>query len=162
MRQAIALSFALAALVFVPLARATVSVSVNPASVDFGRVPFNGGCMVVADVPNELCVTETVTITNTGTETLFGAGFRSCEQYFPETNSCFTLRADWGGFVSGGDPNTCIFGVVAPGESCTVVLVAFPSRPGLIRGFFVAEMATLTDSVTTILVVPVRLLSIPG
>jgi hypothetical protein len=162
MRQAIAAFTAVVALVFVPLAQATVSVSVNPTSVDFGRVPFNGGCMVIGDVPNEFCVTRTVTITNTGSETLFGAGFRSCEQYFPETNSCFTLRADWGGFVSGGDPNTCIFGVVDPGESCTVVLVAFPSRPGLIRGFFVGEMATLTGSVTTILVVPVRLLSIPA
>ena len=162
MRQALAVFSAVAALVLVPLAQATVSASVNPTSVDFGRVPFNGGCLVIGDVPNEFCVTQTVTITNTGTETLFGAGFRACEQYFPGPNSCLTLHASWGGFVSGGDPNTCIFGVVAPGESCTVGLVASPSRPGLIRGFFVAEMATLTGSVTTSLVVPVRLLGIPA
>lgn len=161
MRRAIAVFAILAAVVFVPLAHATVSVSVSPTSVDFGRVPFNGECVVVGGVPNESCVTQTVTITNTGTETLFGAGFRACEQYLPESNSCVTLRASWGGFASGGDPSTCIFGVVAPSEACTVVLVAAPSRPGLIRGSFVAEMATLTGSVTTILVVPVRLVGVP-
>jgi hypothetical protein len=164
MRRVIAVLAAVAALVVPSSASATPSASVSPSSVDFGRVHYNGGCSVVADIPNEFCVTQTLTITNTGTETLRGSGAKACERYVAESNGCFTLHASWGGFVSAGDPNTCLFHEVEPGDSCTVVLVAFPSRPGRIRGFFVAEMATLplTDSVTTILVVPIQLLGVPA
>jgi hypothetical protein len=51
--------------------------------------------------------------------------------------------------------------VIAPGETCTVVLVAGPTRPGLIRGVFELEMASTLTSETVILAVPVRLLAVP-
>jgi hypothetical protein len=162
MRWIVGSVVALIALVFAPPVSASASASIAPTSVDFGRVPFEGGCMIVADVPNEKCVSRTVTVTNTGSEPLEGVGFRSCETYIPESNSCFTVHADWGGFTTGADPRTCIFGVVLPGETCTVVLVAFPSRKGQIRGSFVAEMWSRESNTTTILVVTVRLLAVPA
>lgn len=161
MRWAIGLIVTFAGLMSVSPVAASASATINPTTVDFGRVPFDGGCMTVADVPNDNCVTRTITITNTGTESLEGVGFRSCETYVPEFNSCFTIHANWGGFTSGGDPQTCIFGVVLPGETCTVVLVADPSRRGRITGSFVAEMWSRESNVTTILVVSVKLLSVP-
>jgi hypothetical protein len=99
MRRVIAVLAAVAALVVPSSASATPSASVSPKSVDFGRVPYNGGCSVVADIPNEFCVTRTLTITNTGTETLRGSGAKACERYVAESNGCFTLHASWGGFA---------------------------------------------------------------
>src|SRR5688572_26054791 len=120
MRQSMVLlvTFAVLVLVLVPPAAASVSASISPTAVDFGRVPFDGGCFVAGEVPNERCVTRIVTITNTGTESLEGVGFRSCGTYVAASNSCFTIHASWGGFATGGDPRTCIFAAVAPGESC--------------------------------------------
>jgi hypothetical protein len=153
---------ALTLLAFAPPAAASVSASVSPTSVNFGRVPFEGGCVVGAnDVPNEFCVTRTLTITNTGTEALFGAGAGACERFLQPQNSCVTLHASWGGFTGSGT-STCLSGIsLAPGDSCTVILVASPSRPGLIRGVFTITMASTVNSEdVAILVVPVRLLAV--
>jgi hypothetical protein len=162
MRRSIVRLVSFAVLVLVPPAAASVSASISPTAVDFGRVPFDVGCFVAGDVPNERCVTRTVTITNTGTESLEGVGLRSCETYVAASNICFTIHAGWGGFATGGDPRTCIFAAVAPGESCTVLLVAVPSRRGRIAGSFVAEMYSAVSDLTTVLVVPVKLLAVPG
>ena len=161
MRKMVWLLSVLASLLLVPSASASVSVSVSPTSVDFGRVPFKSGCFLVNDVPNEFCVTRTLTVTNTGTETMFESGARSCE-YFLQPNSCLTLHADWGG-IAGPNTSTCLSGItIAPGESCTVILVAIPSRPGLIRGFFVGCFASTSTDEAVILVVPIRLLAVPS
>ena len=64
-RKATAVLTALGALVCASAAVASVSATVSPTSVDFGRVPFEGGCAVEPNgVPNALCVTRTVTVTN--------------------------------------------------------------------------------------------------
>jgi hypothetical protein len=60
-------------LLLAPPAAAAVSLSVSPSSVDFGRVEVDSQCRVDNDIPNEFCVTETLTVTNTGTETLQSA-----------------------------------------------------------------------------------------
>ena len=162
MPKILALIIAVTTLTVVPSAFASVSASISPTRVDFGRVPFNNGCVVgPSDVPNELCVTRTVTVTNTGTEPLFGAGAGACETLLLPQNTCVTVHAGWGGFTGSGT-STCLSQVVAPGETCTVVLVAGPTRPGLIRGVFQLEMASTLTSETIILAVPVRLLSVPS
>jgi hypothetical protein len=161
MRKRLAVLAVLSALVFVPSADASVSASVSPTSVDFGRVGFDNGCNVdLNGLPNEFCSVRTLTVTNTGTEVLFGAGGRACEDFLEASNTCVTAHASWGGFNRAG--STCFIITIAPGESCTVVLVAGPSRPGLIRGFATVEMAAVgTGESAPILVVPIRLLAIP-
>jgi hypothetical protein len=162
MRTAGAIVCALAGLaLFASPAAASVSATISPTSVDFGRVVYNGGCQIDAnDQPNAACVTRTLTVTNTGTEALEGLGAGACETLILPQNSCITVHAGWGGFTGHGT-STCIFGVVAPGETCTVVLVASPTRKGQIRGFFEIELYSRASDQTIILAVPVRLLSVP-
>ena len=129
---------ALLSLVLAPAAEAA-SVSVSPAEVDFGTVSVaNPDCQVVAGVPSSGCVTATVTITNTGSETVYFESASACERLFNnEIQTCITRTAGWGGFV--GEPlSTCFLDwTLVPGESCTVVLVAAPTRQGMVRGFFI-------------------------
>ncbi len=117
--------------------------------VDFGRVAV-GECLVFNNVPEPDCVTRELTVTNTG-DSLFLASSdaaASCEKLFRE-RTCITRTAGWGGFL--GDPaSSCLsysrwtlqpdnhwYWTLAPGESCTMVLVAQPSRKGAIHGYFV-------------------------
>ena len=129
---------ALLSLVLAPAAEAA-SVSVSPAEVDFGTVSVaNPDCQVVAGVPSSGCVTATVTITNTGSETVYFESASACERLFNnEIQTCITRTAGWGGFV--GEPLSTCFSdwTLVPGESCTVVLVAAPTRQGMVRGFFI-------------------------
>jgi hypothetical protein len=122
-----------------PPASQAASLSVSPAEIDFGAVPVtNPDCQVVNGVPLSACATATVTITNTGTETIFFESASACERLFHnEIQTCITQTAGWGGFV--GEPLSTCFSdwTLVPGESCAVVLVAGPTRRGVVRGYFI-------------------------
>ena len=99
---------------------------------------MNPPCEIVSGVPSSGCVTATVTITNTGGETVYFESASACERLFNnEIQTCITRTAGWGGFV--GEPLSTCFSdwTLVPGESCTVVLIAGPTRPGTIRGYFI-------------------------
>jgi hypothetical protein len=157
MRKAIVGLAVLALLVLGPPAAAAASLSVTPSSVDFGRVPVDSQCQVVNDVPNEFCVTQTLTVTNTGTDTLLFGSASACER-ITRGGTCLTRRAGWGGFT-GSTTSTCIFATLAPGDGCTVVLVADPTRRGLIRGLFIMTMSSTTGEAVTV-TVPIRVLGV--
>ncbi len=121
-------------------ATAAAQLQVSPVEVDFGKVTV-GECTLVNDVLDPACVTATVTVTNVGNET-FAATFSwsasTCQQLLQ--GSCLTRTASWGTALP-APASTCLtFGLpktLQPGESCTVVLVAAPSRKGGIHGYFV-------------------------
>ncbi len=121
-------------------ARAAAQLQVSPAEVDFGKVTV-GECTVVNDVLDPSCVTATVTITNVGDET-FSATFSwsasTCQTL--RQGSCITFSASWGAALPAPTSTCLTFGLpktLQPGESCTVVLFAAPSRKGGIHGYFV-------------------------
>jgi hypothetical protein len=120
-------------------AAAAAVLNVSTAEVNFGSVPVtNPACQIVDGVPSSGCVTTTVTITNTGSDTVFFESASACESLFHnEIQTCITRTAGWGGFV--GEPLSTCFSdwTLVPGESCAVVLVAGPTRLGTIRGYFI-------------------------
>ena len=125
-------------LVLAPSAVAA-SLAVEPPEIDFGTVDVvNPDCVVFAGIPSSACVTATVTITNTGSETVRLESASACERLFNnEIQTCITRTAGWGGFL--GDPLSTCFSdwTLAPGESCSVTLVAAPTRQGMVRGYFI-------------------------
>ncbi len=156
MKRAFLAALALALLVVQPAAAST-SLQFSPGEVDFGRVAV-GECLVFNNVPGPGCVTQTITITNTGTETFAPSGYSasSCERIFRD-RTCLIRTASWGGFL--GDPaSSCLASLpgftLDPGESCTVVLVAQPSRKGGIRGYFIMT-ATLGTETIRVVEVPI-------
>jgi hypothetical protein len=144
---------ALLSLMLAPAAEAA-SLSVSPAQIDFGTVSVtNPDCQIVGGVPSSGCVTATVTITNTGTETVYFESASVCERLFHNAiQTCITQTAGWGGFV--GEPLSTCFSdwTLLSGESCTVVVVAAPTRQGTVRGYFIMRERS-TEIVVT---VPVR------
>ena len=115
-------------------AAGAASLSVSPAEIDFGTVSVTSPeCRLVDGVPSSGCVTATVTITNTGTETVYFESASVCERLFHNAiQTCLTQTAGWGGFV--GEPLSTCFSdwTLLPGESCTVVVVAAPTRQGTV------------------------------
>ncbi len=144
---------ALLSLVLTPAAEAA-SLSVSPAEVDFGTVDVtNPDCELVGGVPSSGCVAATVTITNTGSDTVYFESASACERLFHnEIQTCITRTAGWGGFV--GEPLSTCFSdwTLVPGESCTVVLVTAPTRQGMVRGYFIMR----ERSTEIVVSVPVR------
>ena len=136
LRRGIALSLLVLAL---PAAADAASLNVTPTRVDFGTVPVNDpDCQIVNDVPSAGCATATVTITNAGASATHFESASACQRIFHNASStCITQTAGWGGFV--GDPTSTCFTdwTLRAGESCTVTLVAHPSRRGTIRGYFI-------------------------
>ncbi len=119
---------------------AAAQLQVTPEEVDFGKVAV-GECTVVNQVPDPSCVTRTVTVTNVGDETFSATNSWSattCQQLLQ--GSCVTKTASWGAAVP-APTSTCLsFGLpktLLPGESCTIVLFAAPSRKGAIHGWFI-------------------------
>jgi hypothetical protein len=94
MRKALIGLAVLAMLVLGPAAAAAASLSVTPSSVDFGRAPVDSQCRVINDVPNKFCITQTLTITNIGTETLQFGSASACERI---THGGTCLTAGLGG-----------------------------------------------------------------
>ncbi|MFL5919262.1 MAG: hypothetical protein ACJ74X_11115 [Gaiellaceae bacterium] len=147
---------ALFSLVLAPTAEAA-SLSVSSAAVDFGTVPVtNAYCTYdfATDTPSSGCVTTTLTITNTGVETMYFESASACQTLFHnEIQTCDTRTAGWGGFAGNVHLSTCFSDwTLVPGESCTVVLIASPSRLGMVRGYFI-----MRDRSSEIVVrVPVR------
>jgi hypothetical protein len=156
MKRAFLAAAALVLLAVQPAAGST-PLQVSPAEVNFGRVAM-GECQVVNNVPGPGCATQTITITNTGTETFsyqHGWSASSCERIFRD-RTCLIRTASWGGFL--GDPaSTCLAGfsgfMLDPGESCTVVLIASPSRKGVIHGYFI-----MTADGTRVVEVPITVM----
>jgi hypothetical protein len=147
---------ALFSLVLAPTAEAA-SLSVSPAEVNFGTVPVtNPDCTYdfATDTFSSGCVTSTLTITNTGIETIYFESASVCQSLFHnEIQTCDTRTAGWGGFAGNVQLSTCFSDwTLVPGESCTVVLLASPSRLGLVRGYFI--MRNRTSEI--VVLVPVR------
>ena len=140
-------------LVFAPAA-AAASLAVDPAEVDFGAVDVvNPDCVVIAGIPSSGCVTATVTITNTGTDTVFFESASACERLFNnEIRTCITRTAGWGGFL--GEPLSTCFSdwTLVSGEFCSVTVLAAPTRQGTVRGYFIMREVGSNIAVS----VPVR------
>jgi hypothetical protein len=147
---------ALFSLVLAPTAEAA-SLSVSPAEVDFGTVPVtNPDCTYdfATDTFSSGCVTTTLTITNTGIETVYFESASVCQSLFHNAiQTCDTRTAGWGGFAGNVQLSTCFSDwTLVPGESCTVVLIASPSRLGMVRGYFIMR----DRSSEIVVLVPVR------
>jgi len=147
---------ALFSLVLAPTAEAG-SLSVSPAEVDFGTVRVtNPDCAYdfATDTFSLGCVTTTLTITNTAIETMYFESASVCQTLFHnEIQTCDTRTAGWGGFAGNVQLSTCFSDwTLVPGESCTVVLIASPSRVGMVRGYFIMR----DRSSKIVVLVPVR------
>ena len=140
MKRAFLAAAALLLLAVQPAA-AAAQLEVSPLEVDFGKVAV-GECTAGYFGLDPDCVTRTVTITNTGDETFSATqswSASTCQDLLRDT-TCVTRTASWGAAVPAPTSSCLSFGLpktLQPGESCTVVLFAAPSRKGRIHGYFV-------------------------
>jgi hypothetical protein len=154
MRVLAAVAVALSVLAGPSIANTKGDVTASPARVKFGPVPVEApDCHTENGIPSSGCTTATITVTNTGTEPVVVFSVSVCNRV-SEGPSCI-LDDRWGGMAS-DELSTCLSlrnGLLRPGRSCAIVLIAIPGREGTIKGFL---LMTTDEGSTTLLTVPVK------
>ena len=115
---------------FAPAALARGELVAEPGRINFGSVDVD--CEVVDSGQRPDCPTIVVTLTNTSQSTLTITSVSSCGRILGPNPTCETSNRfpGWGGYLSADD----CFTPLAPGESCSITLVAQPGATHPIHG----------------------------
>ena len=118
-----------------PAALARGELVAEPGRINFGSVSMN--CETVDSGPRVDCPTRVVTLTNTSQSTLMLNAFSVCGRIVGPNPTCVTSERfpDWGGLVTVED----CFSPLAPGESCSITIVAIPGVRRPIHGYLSVE-----------------------